>query len=112
MGSAISNLSDDVSNSSSDPSEGDREEKEVCEAFGGDMSSSRECISQPNQHPEYPMSTIQDSIPVDAAVGSDGDMFSCSECISQSVHQTESLDSNVPVMRPQGGANRINNYDD
>jgi hypothetical protein len=77
-----------------------------------DMSSCRECISQPNQHPEYPISTIQDSIPVDAAVGSEGDMSSCSECISQSVHQTESLDSNVPVMRLRGGAHKINNYDD
>ena len=29
---------------------------------------------QPNQHPEDPISPIQDSIPVDAAVGSEGDM--------------------------------------
>ena len=41
---------------------------------GGAMSSCRECISQPNQHPEYPISPIQDSISIDAAVGSDGDM--------------------------------------
>ena len=45
-------LSDDVFDSSVDSSEGGREDKEVCEAFGGDMSSCRECISQPNQHPE------------------------------------------------------------
>ena len=85
---------------------------DVTEAFGGDMSSCREYISQPNQHPEYIISLIQDSILVDAAVGSEGDMSSCSECISQSVYQTESLDSNVPVMRLRGGAHKINNYDD
>jgi hypothetical protein len=42
----------------------------------GAISSCRECISQPNQHPEYPISPIQDSIPVDAAVGSEGDKSS------------------------------------
>ena len=74
------------------------------------MSSCREYISQPNQHPEYIISLIQDSILVDAAVGSEGDMSSTMESISQSVHQTESLDSNVPVMRLRGGAHRINNF--
>ena len=103
-------LSDDVSDSSDDSSEGGREDKEICEAFGGDMSSCREYISQPNQHPEYIISLIQDSILVDAAVGSEGDMSSTMESISQSVHQTESLDSNVPVMRLRGGAHRINNF--
>ena len=44
-------LSDDVFDSSVDSSEGGREDKEVCEAFEGDMSSCREYISQPNQHP-------------------------------------------------------------
>ena len=105
-------LFDDVFDSSVDSSEGGRDDKEICEAFGGDMSSCREYISQPNQHPKYLISTLQDSIPVDAAVGSEGDMSSCSECISQSVHQTESLDSNVPVMRLRGGAHKISNYDD
>ena len=37
LGSDMSDLFDDVS----DSSEGGREEKEVCEAFGGDMSSCR-----------------------------------------------------------------------
>ena len=72
----MSDLFDDVS----DSSEGGREEKEVCEAFGGDMSSCREYISQPNQHPECIISLIQDSILVDAAVGSDGDMSSTMVC--------------------------------
>ena len=103
-------LSDDVSDSSDDSSEGGREDKEICEAFGGDMSSCREYISQPNQHPEYIISLIQDSILVDAAVGSEGDISSTMESKSQSVHQTESLDSNVPVMRLRGGAHRINNF--
>ena len=74
LSSDISDLSDDVSDSSDNPSEGDREEKEDCEVYGCAMSSCRECISQPNQHPEYPISPIQDSIAVDAAVGSEGDM--------------------------------------
>jgi hypothetical protein len=52
----------------------------------------------------------QDSIPIDAAVGSEGAMFSTIECISQSVYQTESLVSNVPVMRLRGGAHRNNNF--
>ena len=74
LSSDISDLSDDVSDSSDNPSKGDREEKEDCEVYEGAMSSCRECISQPNLHPEYPISPIQDSIPVDAAVGSEGDM--------------------------------------
>ena len=47
---------------------------------------------------------------MDAAVGSEGDMSSTMESISQSAHQTESLDSNVPVMRLRGGAHKINNF--
>ena len=84
--------------------------KRFVRCLGGGMSLCCEYISQPNQHPEYLISLIQDSILVDAAVGSDGDMSSTMECISQSVHQTESLDSNVPVMRLRGGAHRINNF--
>jgi hypothetical protein len=66
--------------------------------------------SQPNQHPEYPISPIQESSPVDAAVCSEGAMFSTMKCISQSVHQTESLDSNVLVMLLRGDAHRINYF--
>ena len=49
--------------------------KRFARRLGGDMSSCRECMSQQNQHPEYPISPIQDNISVNAAVGSEGDMF-------------------------------------
>ena len=60
------------------------------------MLSCLECISQPDQRSQDTHS--------DAAAGFEGDMSSTMECIPRSDHQSESLGSNVLVMRLRGGA--------
>jgi len=107
LSSDILDLSDDVSDSSDNPSEGDREEKEDCEVFrvlcpcalSGHItaiSASRVShITYTRQHSRRRYSRLWRWYVL---------------CISQSVHQTESLDSNVPVMRLRGGAQRINSF--
>jgi hypothetical protein len=102
-GSDLPNLSYDVSESSDEYSNDEWEEEDDCEAFGSDMYSCQECISQPDQQQVF-LFPNRDQISVDAPDGSEGDMSSIMECISQSVQQSESLDSNVPVMRLRGGA--------
>ena len=67
------------------------------------MYSCQECISQPEQQQVF-LFPNRDQISVDAPDGSEGDMSSIMERIPQSVQQSESLDSNVPVMRLRGGA--------
>jgi hypothetical protein len=79
------------------------DEEDGCEAFGSDMYLCLECTSLPDQQQQF-LFPNRDQISVDASDGFEGDMSSIIECISQSVQQSESLDSNVPVMRLRGGA--------
>jgi hypothetical protein len=102
-GSDFPDLSDNVSESSDEYSNDACEEEEGCDAFGNDMYSCQECISQPDQQQQL-LFPNRNQISADALDGSEGDMYSIIECISQSVQQSESLDSNVPVMSLHGGA--------
>ena len=96
-GSVLPDLSDNVSESSDEYSNDACEKEEGCDAFGSDMYSCLECISQPDQ-PQQFLLPNRDQISADAPDGSEGDMSSTMECISHSIQQSESLDSKVPVM--------------
>jgi hypothetical protein len=83
-GSDLHDLSNNVSGSSDEYSNDACEEEEGCDAFGNDIYSCQECISQPDQQRQF-LFPNRIQISADAPDGSEGDMSSIMECISQSV---------------------------